>query len=265
MSILENILDYQRSEVRQRKAAVSLSELTAMPMFSLPRRSLEQALRSFHIAIIAEIKKASPSKGIIRENFDAVNIAEQFVENGAAALSVLTNEKYFQGKLEYIRQIRNAVSVPILRKEFIIDSYQLHEAKAYGADAVLLIASALTKKELHQLAGQARSLGLECLVEIHIRDEVDMLDFETMNIIGINNRDLNSFSTDVRTSITLRQHIPDHVLCVSESGIRSGADLELLRSNGFDAFLIGESLMRAEHPGDALRGLLASVRKEPGA
>jgi indole-3-glycerol phosphate synthase len=154
------------------------------------------------------------------------------------------------------------VDGPILRKDFIIDRYQLYEAVAYGADAVLLIASVLNKEELHAFANEARALGLECLIEIHSLDEIGMLDFETMTIIGINNRDLKTLTTDLWTSIRLRKHIPSGVLCVSESGIQSPEDLRLLLRNGFNAFLIGESLLRADHPGAALRGLLSSAGKE---
>jgi indole-3-glycerol phosphate synthase len=262
MNILDEILEHQRAEVKRRKKVIGAPELGSMPMATLPRRSLEEALRMSHIAVIAEVKKASPSRGIIREDFDALSVAQQYVENGAAALSVLTNEKYFHGKLEDIQRIRGAVNVPILRKDFIIDRYQLYEASAYGADAVLLIASALNKEELRELANEARALGLECLIEIHSQDEIEMLDFETMTIIGINNRDLKTLTTDLWTSIRLRRQIPPHVLCVSESGIDSPEDLQLLLRNGFNAFLIGESLMRAEHPGAALRELLSSAGRE---
>lgn len=257
MNILKTILDNTHHETARAQEAVPIERLKAMPGFLKKCNSLQHALLVSVPAIIAEIKKASPSKGIIREDFDHRLIARAFTDAGACALSVLTDKVFFQGDIQYIADIRMDNSIPILRKDFIIDSYQLIEAKAFGADAVLLIAAALEKNQLRDLHDEAGELGLECLVEVHNEAELESLDLSVVKIIGINNRNLLDFSMDLAASIRLAAVIPSGITIVSESGITSRADIDLLMKNGINAVLVGESLMRAANPGDALRALLA--------
>ena len=256
MSILDTIVAHKREEVAAKKRLVPTSRLEDMSGFQRKTLSLASALRWKEIAVIAEIKQASPSKGRICGDMNPESIAREFVGAGAAAISVLTDEKFFLGKLEYLTQVRQHASVPILRKDFIIDRYQLCEAKAYGADAVLLIAAILDPAQMTALAAGAKSLGLECLVEVHEEDEIEALDMEKVETIGINNRDLDTFETDLSTSVRLRKFIPPDKIVVSESGISSGEDIEMLLSHGIHAFLMGESLMKADHPGEMLDSFL---------
>ena len=207
-------------------------------------------------AIIAEVKKASPSKGVIREQLDPVAIALDYEEHGAAAISVLTESKFFQGSTEYLSAIKKHVAIPVLRKDFLFDVYHIYEARALGADALLLIAAILEKNKLRELLHLTRELGMDALVEVHNRKELDMVLENGARIIGINNRDLNTFKTDISTTVELIQHIPDDRIVVSESGISSRNDILMLSSAGVDAFLIGESLMRHESPGTRLAQLI---------
>jgi indole-3-glycerol phosphate synthase len=204
-------------------------------------------------SIIAEVKKASPSKGIIREQFFPVEIAREYEANGAAAISVLTEEKFFLGSLEYMKEIKQAVSLPVLRKDFLFDPYQMYEARAFGADAVLLIVAVLEKEQLQELQQAAQELSLSALVEVHTREELDTALSADSLIIGINNRNLNTFTTDIATTLELSNAIPDDRIVVSESGLKTIDDIIKLKDAGVDAFLIGESLMRAESPGKKLR------------
>jgi len=262
MNILETILAHKKQEVATRQKVTPQEQLVAMPWYRAERRSLIEALRGKPLAVIAEIKKASPSKNLIREDFDPVAIAGEYVENGASALSVVTDEKFFQGDLASIAQIRHFVTVPILRKDFILDSYQLHESKAYAADAVLLIAAAVEPARLHELHLEAEELGLECLVEVHNEKEIESLDLTKIDLVGINNRDLTTFETDLGVSIRLKKFLAEDKVVVSESGIRSYEDINTLVKHGIHAVLIGESLIRAHSPGEALRELL---RKSSGS
>ncbi len=260
MSILDDILEHKREEVAAAKRLTGLERLRESPGYSRPCASLRASLLSTKPAIIAEVKKASPSKGTIRQNFDPVAIAREYTSNGAAGISVLTDSKFFQGSISHLENIRNVTGLPLLRKDFLIDPYQIHEAKASGADVVLLIAAALTPTELHDLAGEARSLGLETLVEVHSVSELAEIDLGRIDLLGINNRDLKSFSVDLNVSVNIRKHLPNEVICISESGIRTADDMVRLMSEGIDAFLIGESFMRKEHPGEALAEMLVKVR-----
>jgi len=216
-------------------------------------------------AVIAEIKKASPSKGLIRANFDVAWIAQRYEAGGAAALSVLTDEPYFQGGLVNLEQASAAVKMPCLRKDFMVDEYQIAEARAHAADAILLIAAALTDAEMKQFASAAHAAELDVLVEVHTAGELDrVLDAlgETgADAIGVNNRDLKTFHVRMETSLELVERIPHAVVRVAESGIATSDDVSRLRASGFDAFLIGESLMRQTDPGAALRALLAGVTR----
>jgi len=261
MSILENILENTRQEVAVLKKAMPLEQLKEMPGFQRQFFSLLKALQHEELCIIAEIKKASPSKGVIRKDFNPNALARMYTENGASAISMLTDKKYFQGNIQFISDVRNSVSIPILRKDFIVDSYQLTEAKAFGADAVLLIAAALESNQLHDLHDEANELGLECLVEVHNEQELATLDLKQAKIVGINNRNLSDFTVDINTTIRVASQIPKGITIVSESGIFDRKDIDHLAAHGINAVLIGESLMRAESPGKALKLLLTPTRE----
>ena len=263
MNILESILDNKRRETEQLKKVMPVDQLKDTSGFSRRCISIGAALNTSSPAIIAEVKKASPSKGVIRENFDYRMIAKDYANAGASALSVLTDKKYFHGDIQYIADIREDISIPILRKDFIIDSYQLTEAKAFGADAVLLIAAALKPERLRDLFHEATALGLECLVEVHTIQELIILNYVPAKIIGINNRNLSNFTVDISTTIRVASRIPKDIIVVSESGITNRADINQLTAHGIHAVLVGESLMRAQNPGEALRALLTSSNPPP--
>jgi indole-3-glycerol phosphate synthase len=217
--------------------------------------------------VIAEIKKASPSKGLIRADFDVAALARGYFSGGAAALSVLTDEPFFQGSLRNLELASAAVPLPCLRKDFIVDAYQIAEARAHCGDAILLIAAALTNEEMKHFSQAAHSLALDVLVEVHTAEELDRvldaLGESGSDAIGVNNRNLKSFEVRLETSLELAERIPAGVVSVTESGIATGADLVRLRTAGFDAFLIGESLMRQSDPGAALNALLAAIVAPP--
>jgi indole-3-glycerol phosphate synthase len=259
---LDNILQTTRATVAAAKDRVSLAELERLAASHEPRGWAE-ALRKrsgSEPAIIAEIKKASPSKGLIREEFDVEWLASRYEVGGAAALSVLTDEPYFQGSLRNLEVASATVQLPCLRKDFTVDEYQIIEARAHRADAILLIAAALSRSELRSLANKAHEISLDVLVEVHTSDELagvlDALGETGADAIGVNNRDLKTFDVRMDTSIELVDRIPASVIRVAESGIATAQDLERLRISGFDAFLIGESLMRQADPGAALAELL---------
>lgn len=257
-AILDTIADHVREAVRQRKRQSPPSALCDRPLFHLPCRGFERALRGKGRRIIAEVKRASPSQGMIREEFDPVQIARDYETNGAAALSVLTEERFFQGSLLDLEKIRGAVSLPLLRKDFILDGYQLLEARAFGADAALLIAALLDPSLLKELAEQARSLSLDSLVEVHTEEEMGRALKAGASLIGINNRDLRTFEVRLETTERLLPMAPPGVLVVSESGIDKPEHIKRLEALGVRAFLIGEALMRAKEPGAKLRELLSA-------
>jgi indole-3-glycerol phosphate synthase len=261
--ILDRIVEVKKQEVAVAKAAMSLAELQARvgDVEDVPRgfaRALRTANESGWVALITEIKKGSPSKGIIRENFDPIEIAEIYQNHGATCLSVLTDEQFFYGHLRYLGLIREQVSLPILRKDFICDPYQIVEARVYGADAVLLIAAMLNVAQLKEFSGVASDLGLDVLLEVHNEEELEAALQTDCELIGINNRNLKTFVTDLDTTSRLAKLIPGERLIVAESGIRSRADIDTLRQAGAGAFLIGESLMREEDIGAKLQELLSS-------
>ncbi len=260
---LDVILRHKRSEVEEQRRATPVEHLRDREGYAQPRRSLVGALRRHRPAIIAEIKAASPSKGILRTGMDVAGIAASYVDGGAAALSVLTDKKYFGGQLDYLPIARRGHVLPVLRKDFIIDPYQVYQARAYEADAILLIAAALEKSQLSNLNQLARELGLEVLMEVHSERDIAMLDGEPVELLGINNRDLSSFQTDITTSIRLRPMAPAGSLIVSESGIQTRDHLTRLSACGIHAFLVGEALLRAPDPGQALRTLLMPAPGEP--
>lgn len=256
--IIDDIVRDKRADLQRVKAAVPLADLQQRALFRMPRRPLRVALEARHRAIIAEVKKASPSKGVIRADFDPVWIASRYAESGAAAISVLTEERYFQGSLEDLAAIRPRVSVPLLRKDFLFDPYQLYEARAFGADAVLLIVAILSDTLLQELLWLAEELNLSPLVEIHNRAELERAVRGGALLLGINNRDLRTFHTTLATTEDLLPSVPPGALVVAESGIETTADIERLERFGVGAFLIGEAFMRAPDPGARLSAFLGA-------
>ncbi|MBI3786525.1 MAG: indole-3-glycerol phosphate synthase TrpC [Deltaproteobacteria bacterium] len=255
--ILDDIVRDKRADLEEAKRRVSLAELQQRPLFREGRRPFLEALRKARRAIVAEVKKASPSKGVIRESFDPVSIARAYAAAGAAAISVLTEERYFQGHLNYLAAIRESVDTPLLRKDFLFDPYQLYEARAFGADAALLIVASLSDQQLQELIWLADELNLVALVEVHDRAEMERATHAGARLIGINNRDLRTFHTTLETTELLVPLLPKEAVAVAESGIDSVADIERLERCGVHAFLVGERLMRAADPGAALLCLLS--------
>jgi indole-3-glycerol phosphate synthase len=256
MTILDRIVETKHREIAAAKAIRPLADLIVqIKDMASPRDFFEACTRSGAVQIIAEVKKASPSAGVIRADFDPVEIAKIYEANGAACLSVLTDQDYFQGSLSYLTAISLAVQIPVLRKEFIIDRYQLYEARAAGADAILLIAEILPGSLLNDLLAVAESLGLTVLLELHDADQLDRCLKSGAKLIGINNRDLRTFETSLNHTIDLMKLIPDTVAVVGESGIRTAQDLSWLGNAGVKAVLVGESLIRQPDIGLALRTL----------
>lgn len=259
--ILDQILAVKKEEVAAARAAMSLEDLRARvsDVEDVPRgfkRALRTAVDSGWTALIAEVKKGSPSKGVIRADFDPLAIAEIYQQHGATCLSVLTDQQFFLGHLRYLSLIREQVSLPLLRKDFICDPYQIYEARVYGADAVLLIAAMLSASQLQDYSGVARELGLDVLLETHDESEVEAALQTNCDLIGVNNRNLKTFATDLATTARLAKLIPADRLIVAESGIHSRADIEALQQAGAQAFLVGESLMREGDIGAKLQELL---------
>jgi len=263
MNILEAIVRTKQQEVASRKAAVKISSFREEEYYHRTPLSLQSSVREHApIGIIAEIKRASPSGGIFRKNAEPVPIARDYEGQGAAGISVLTDGHYFSGSLLDLHNVRKAVDVPVLRKDFIIDEFQLHEAKAHGADAILLIASILERNQIRDLFLAAREIGLEPLVELYEPPEIDILDLDVMRFIGINNRNLRTMQVDIRHSLEIVRQLPAGITLVSESGISSPLDLQSLRKGGVHGALIGEYFMKSDHPGNALRNMLDSLNDE---
>jgi len=258
---LDHIVSSTRRKAAEAKRTADPRELERRAERHEPRgfrRALEKKSK-VGVAVIAELKKASPSKGLIRADFRVEELARELEAAGAAALSVLTDEEFFQGSLENLRLASAAIRIPCLRKDFIVDEFQLLEARANSADAVLLIVAALTNAELNRLALGARLHELDVLCEVHDEAELQRALDAGFDLIGVNTRDLRTFQVDAETAFRLAERLPKNVVRVAESGIRSGDDIVQLRAAGYQAFLIGESLMRAERPGEALRALVAST------
>ncbi|MDH5649852.1 MAG: indole-3-glycerol phosphate synthase TrpC [Gammaproteobacteria bacterium] len=254
--ILKKILARKREEVGERLTKKSLSTITTQAEAADPVRGFVQAIqaRVAHDkpAVIAEIKKASPSKGVLREKFDPAAIADSYARHGATCLSVLTDVAFFHGADAYLQQSRAACSLPVLRKDFVIDPYQVYEARALGADCILLIVAALDDAQLRELSQAAAHLKMDVLVEVHDKQELERaLKLDTV-LIGINNRNLRTFETRLETTLELLSAIPDDRIVVTESGIHSQEDVALMRQNGVHSFLVGEAFMRAEDPGEKL-------------
>jgi indole-3-glycerol phosphate synthase len=247
--------------VSEHRSNADLRQLENQAAAHVPRgfrRALEAAGKS-GIGIIAELKKASPSRGLIRANFDPGKLARELKAAGSTALSVLTDEEFFQGSLHNLRIASTETGLPCLRKDFIIDEFQVLEARANCSDAILLIVAALSQKELVALQNRAGELDLDVLCEVHNADELSRAVDAGADLIGVNSRDLRTFRVDLETAVRMADRIPDHAVKVAESGIEGGADIARLRAAGYHAFLIGESLMRAPSPGNALRELLAGA------
>lgn len=255
--VLDRIIEAKVKRLDEAKRRAPLEQLKKPA--SRKQNSFRDALTHEGVNVIAEIKRSSPSKGIIREDFDPVRIAESYGNAGAAALSVLVEEDFFGGSLEHLRAIRSRLELPLLRKDFIFDDYQLYESASAGADAVLLIVAMLEDELLARLIRLAAELGLDALVEVHSADEMCRADKAGAAIVGVNNRDLTTFAVDLETSIQLARIATEGAILVSESGINSGSDIQRLKAAGFSAFLVGEHLMRAIDPGAALLQLISEA------
>ncbi len=257
--ILKKILDRKHEEIAERSKKISIDDLKKQIISAPEVRGFVDAIKARisqgQSAIIAEIKKASPSKGLLRENFKPAEIAVSYETGGATCLSVLTDADFFQGSEEYLKQARAACQLPVIRKDFIIDSYQVYEARAMGADSILLIVSALNDVQMQELNDLAHQLGMDVLVEIHNQDELQRALRLNIPLLGINNRNLRTFETSLNTTLDLLDQIPDDRIVVTESGIRTAQNVKLMRDHNVNAFLVGEAFMRTENPGETLAQL----------
>ena len=256
---LNEILKVTKASVEEKKktspfttSELLLSKLETSGCFA---ESLKASIESHRVAVIAEMKKASPSQGLIRENYDPSELAKQYLKAKAACLSILTDEPFFKGSLEHISKVKETVHLPVLRKDFIVDEYQIHESLLKGADCILLIVAALSKNQLQEFSQLASDLNLEVLIEVHDEVEVETALEINPKLIGINNRNLETFEVNLETTERLAQEIPREILTVSESGIKSSEDVKKIMSSGVNAFLVGEAFMRAEDPGKELKNL----------
>ena len=254
--VLARIIGHKRAEVAARRKARPLAAIREQAERAPPVRGFHAALTRRRPAVIAELKKASPSAGVIRADFQPAAIAESYARAGAACLSVLTDERFFQGADAHLEEAKSVCELPVLRKDFVVDAYQLCESRALGADCVLLMASVLEREQLADFAGMAAALGLDVLFEVHDRAELDAVLSLQPALVGVNNRDLRTFETCLDTTVQLREHIPPDVTVVAESGIHSGTDIQRLRAADVHAFLVGTAFMRQADPGRALRELI---------
>ena len=260
--ILDDIIANKKEELAETKRRTPLADIKSRAVEAEPTRGFGIALSGCdEIRLIAEVKKASPSKGVIRENFDPVKIARLYESSGASCISVLTEQKFFQGRLEYLDAIRKSVALPLLRKDFIIDAYQIFEARAAGADAVLLIAACLERERMEDFLGVAKELGLDALAESHTYKELDKSLLAGASLVGVNNRDLSSFTVSLQTTLDLLKDIPEDRTAVSESGITTREDALMLRKAVVDAILVGESRMREKDIGKKVKELLGIVSR----
>ena len=259
--ILQKIVSVKHEELAAARQRRSLASWREAAESRRDLRGFVQALRQQvaqgRSAVIAEIKKASPSKGVIREHFVPAEIAQSYAQHGAACLSVLTDERFFQGRVAYLEQARQACSLPVLRKDFMVDEYQVHEARAIGADCILLIAACLDDAQMRDLEACAHALGMDVLVEVHDAPELDRALRLKTPLVGVNNRNLRTFEVSLKTTLTLQQQVPADRLLVTESGILGPQDVRLMRDAGIHTFLVGEAFMRAQDPGAALAQLFA--------
>jgi indole-3-glycerol phosphate synthase len=257
LSILDRIVAVKRAEIAAATKSLPLSKLEARAHAAPAVRDFVSALKSKIPAVIAEIKRASPSKGLLREPFVPAEIAASYEAGGAACLSVLTDREFFRGSPEDLQAARAACGLPVLRKDFIIDSYQVLEARAMGADCILLIAACLALREMRELEALAAKLGMAVLVEVHDAAELDLALQLRTPLVGVNNRDLRTFHTRLETTLELLQYMPEDRIVITESGVAARDDVERLRRHGVNAFLVGEAFMRAPDPGQALRALFS--------
>lgn len=258
--ILDDIVEKRKEQLQREKDNIEPQDMKEMALNSKNKNhGFKEALKKSGLSVISEVKKASPSKGVIAEDFPYLAIAKEYEAAGASALSVLTEPYYFMGNDTYLKEIANQVQIPVLRKDFTVDEYMIYEAKVLGASAVLLICAILSDEELKRYAKVAQELGLSALVEAHTEEEVQRALNSKARIIGVNNRDLKTFTVDIHTSERLRRQVPQDIVYVSESGIKTPEDIRRLRENGTDAVLIGETFMRSEDKKAALRWLAGEV------
>ena len=262
MSILEKIVSQTKIDLKKRILERSYTSLESEWGFEKELQSFSQAIKGKVVKFITEVKKASPSKGIIREDFDPVSLARIYEKSGASAISVLTDEPFFKGHLSYLDDIAKQITIPILRKDFIINPYQIAEAKAFGADAILLIARILSDSQLDELLSAAKEYELDALVECYDLVDQDRINYEKVSILGINNRDLETFEVDVHRGVSQLNMAPESTITVSESGISTVDDIKFLQKNGINAVLIGEHLMRQSNIGGELRTLVLAAQEE---
>ena len=260
--ILAKIIAVKQQEIAAAQKRMPLAEMRADAESRVLTRDFEGAVRkkiaAGQAAVIAEVKKASPSKGVLREDFIPADIAQSYAENGAACLSVLTDAQFFQGSVDYLKQARASCDLPVLRKDFMVDPYQIYQSRAMGADCILLIAACLDDAQMAELEAIARGLDMAVLVEVHDRAELDRALRLKTPLVGINNRDLRSFEVSLETTLALRAAVPDDRILVTESGIREPADVARLRAAGVHAFLVGEAFMRVADPGEGLQALFST-------
>lgn len=257
MNILDKIIDQKKLEVAESKSRVSIAELKNSKFFNRETFSLKESSKSGS-GIIAEFKRKSPSKGIINDKVDVLEVAKSYEKFGASGISILTDEQFFGGSLKDLLQVRNEISIPILRKDFMIDEYQFYEAKANGADVILLIASCLSPGQVQEFTELSHELGLEVLLEIHTEDELKHFN-KNIDLVGINNRNLKDFKVNLQHSVNLKNLLPKEVLAVAESGIYKVEDFKFLKEKGFDGFLMGEYFMRNENPWNAFEEFISNL------
>ncbi len=257
MNILDKIVDQKKLEVADSKSRVSLAALKNSEFFNRETFSLKESLKSGS-GIIAEFKRKSPSKGIINDKANVLDVAKSYEKFGTRGISILTDEQFFGGSLKDLLKVRNEISIPILRKDFMIDEYQYYEAKANGADVILLIASCLSPSQVQEFTEVSHELGLEVLLEIHTEDELKHFN-KNIDLVGINNRNLKDFKVNLQHSVNLKNLLPKEVLAVAESGIYKVEDFKFLKEKGFDGFLMGEYFMRNENPGNAFEEFISNL------
>jgi indole-3-glycerol phosphate synthase len=262
MNILEEIIEYKKDEVKKLKKKYSLSSFEEMEFFENSILKLGDFINRDSLGIIAEIKKASPSAGVIRENFNHLKIAEIYFNENVSAVSILTDERFFKGNINYLKDIGAIKQRPLLRKDFIIDEHQVYESKGAGADIILLICETLSKQQIEELTCATKELGMDVLIELHSKDQLQKIDFELNTIIGINNRNLEDFSVNLETTKQIASEIPDKVIVVSESGIRNKENIEFLKNTKTKAILVGEHLMSSENISESLKQLKEWCRFE---
>ena len=260
--ILDEIMRYHRERLPKVKREISMSSVQSFAMVAPPARDFYAALAQTGVSLIAECKKASPSKGLMVPNYDPVWLANTYVRGGASAISVLTDGRHFQGTLAHLRDVSEAVDVPVLRKDFMFDPYQIYEARAAGADAILLIAAVLADSQIRDLQKLTHSLGMNALIEVHTETELQRVLALKPRIIGVNNRNLQTFEVDFENTARLRAMIPDDVLVVGESGLKSAEDVRTMRQIGVDAILVGETLVKSRNPQQLAKAFIKAGRDE---